>query len=105
LRKRLQRKSLSTHHSGMSQNYIAKRGDNYYVVVAENGEATEEHAITDPELIAKIEALLETRRLAGEELTRLLVETGPHIASAHHQATIALGEGQARGNDPEPKQE
>jgi hypothetical protein len=88
----------------MSQNYIAKRGDYYYAVVAENGRSIADERITDPELIAKIDELLTARRLAGEQLTKLLIESGPLAGSAHnHQATIALGEGQERNDPGEPE--
>jgi hypothetical protein len=90
---------LPVHDLGMSKNYIVQKGESYWAVVEEDGQAKHEVHITDEELVKKIKALLDIRREAGEKLTELLIENAPLTASAHHQATVALGEGEDRGGN------
>jgi hypothetical protein len=88
----LQSNRLPNHDASVKcKSYIAKTERGYAWVLEGVGEAE----ITDSETIAKIEALLEIRRKAGEELSDLINDKGLITASAHH-ATIALGEGEEK---------
>ena len=95
----LQANRLSVHDPGMSRNYIVQRGEDYFAVVEENGKVKEETRITDEEVVEEIKKLLAERRKAGEKITEILIDKGPLTASAHNQATVALGEGEDRGGN------
>ena len=55
-------------------------------------EGTTDKEITDKATVKKINELLKQRRKAGQDLSKLVAQTGGIIASVHH-ATRTLGAG------------